>query len=149
MARRLIATPEVWGRAGMKRSTRTEEDVADGLSYICGHLDHIRARVAGTSAGAAALDSVLAALREARNPAAALEDLHRSLRAAGDALGVFGNVRGGTDLVTPPGVESAGGSEFVYVCPRDAHPCTRYVWPSAATDPRCEVSDQELRRVAL
>ncbi|MEU3643265.1 hypothetical protein AB0E59_07805 [Lentzea sp. NPDC034063] len=130
----------------MERSARTDDDVAAGLDHVCARLDQIRETLTLSSDGVGVLDTVLAAVAQDRNPAAALEDLHRALRAAGDTLGVFGGARSG---IKPPGIESSSGRDSVYVCPRDAHPCARHAWPSAAAEHRCKISDQELRRVWL
>lgn len=126
---------------------RSAEQVADAVDYVCGHLRQVRAALAAGS-GANPLDAVIGDIREGCDPRPSLEKLHRALRIAGDALGVYGHVRN----LTVAGVDRFARPDTVFLCPREAYPCARFKWPSSGapspTDaaPRCEITGEPLHR---
>ncbi|GAA3787911.1 hypothetical protein [Streptomyces chiangmaiensis] len=139
-------------------SHRDEGQIADGLAYVCEHVDLVRAALErGPADGPVRLDVLLAALRAGEDPSALLENVHRALRAAQDALGIFGATRGvgslsagSVSVLTPPGVAADRPYEPVLLCPRADRPCARYAWPEPnSDDPVCQVSGAPLRRTTL
>jgi hypothetical protein len=123
--------------------------VADGLAYVCEHVDQIREDLDDEGTGdVAPLELLLAAVREGTDPAGPLEALHTALQARGDALGVYGHLRTvgflGSHL---PGVPREP-IDVVYLCP--AGRCSRYCWPQAGTPPPCcTITGESLRRERL
>lgn len=114
---------------------------AAALAYVCEDLAYVRECLTSGEA----VDLLLDAVREQRpvgDVDTALDALHHQLRLSGDALGVYGVVRGGWagsggSAVTPVGfsTSSAGpppgdDTEKAYLCPH-GH-CDRFVWPEAA-----------------
>ena len=131
-----------------QEAERSAEQVADAVDYVCGHLGQVRAVLVGKG-GAGPLDAALSDLRDGRDPRPSLENLHRALRVAGDALGVYGHARN----LTVAGDDEFAHPEAVFLCPRDAFPCARFTWPSAVasrtatgTAPHCEITGRPLRR---
>lgn len=114
----------------------------NGLAYVCGHLDQVRADLQGDGAGdVSPLQRLLDAVRDGQDLADLLDALHAAVQNSGDALGVYGHgVRG----LRPTGVED-GPMEIVYLCPVGR--CSGRRWPGVATFPvRCQISEQDLRR---
>ncbi|MFF4752163.1 hypothetical protein ACWD5R_10720 [Streptomyces sp. NPDC002514] len=129
--------------------SRTPEQIADGIAYVCENADQVRAALErGPADGPARLDALLAALRTGADPAAPLEAVHRALRAAQDALGVFGRTRD-VSMLTPAGLATDRPYEPVLLCPRADHPCARYAWPEPDRVPVCRVLETDLRRTTL
>ncbi|MDQ0989627.1 hypothetical protein [Streptomyces sp. V3I7] len=130
-------------------SRRTPEHIAEGLAYVCENVDVVRATLdRGPAGGPARLDELLAALRAGENPTALLDGVHRALRAAQDANGVFGRTRS-SSMVTAAGVAPGPPYEPVLLCPRSDHPCARYAWPGPGGVPECRVSGEALRLTTL
>ncbi|MFF5338426.1 hypothetical protein [Streptomyces sp. NPDC013181] len=124
----------------MERSTA---EIADAVEYVCRHQGRLR-EVLGSGPGAAPLDAVVGVLRAGGDPRQSLADLHRALRVAGDALGVFGRSRGSWDLA---GSDRYARQEPVLLCPQGTlYPCARFAFPAPGVTPRCEVSGEPLRR---
>jgi hypothetical protein len=116
-----------------------------GLAYVCAHLDEISEVLADDAAGgegAEALERLQSALRGKKDITGPLGDIHHALLRAGDALGVYGHVRGLRSL-TLAGVEESEPLEIVYRCP--AGRCSRTVPGPAITPPRCGVAGEVLR----
>ncbi|HVV11951.1 hypothetical protein [Amycolatopsis sp.] len=127
----------------MGRANRSREQIADAVAYVCENAGPLRASLAGSTAEQH-LDELLAALRDGTDPAELLESVHRGLRQAGDALGVFGRNR---DATTLAGLERNRFHEPVLLCPRAAHACTRFAWPDHSAV--CAVTGSPLRRATL
>lgn len=131
----------------MGRGNRSSEQVADAIAYVCENIGHIRATLnRGPEDGRRALDELLAVLRDGADPADPLEAVHRALRRAQDAFGVFGRNRDASKLA---GIQRDRPREPVLLCPRASHPCTRYAWPGGDHTPVCAVTDAPLRRATL
>ena len=115
-----------------------------GLAYVCGHLDEISAVLGEVpdGDGQEALKRLMSALHGSGDIAGPLAEVHHALLRAGDALGVYGHVRGLRNL-TLAGIEDSTPLEIVYRCP--AGRCPRTVPGSAAPPPRCGILGQELR----
>lgn len=128
--------------------TRTPEQIADGIAYVCEHIGHIRATLErGPAQGIRQFDELLAALRDGAAPADLLVAVHRALRTAQDALGIFGDTRDASalNLIGTPDLPR----EPVLLCPRPSHPCARYACPAPGSTPVCHVTGAPLRRAAL
>ncbi len=120
----------------------------DALAYACGHLEELRADLGDDPAGSAVLDRLLSRIRRNGKIVDVLDEIHASLQAAGDALGLYGRVPGrhgdrGIDL---PGLDT-GPLEIVYLCPIGR--CSGHEPQAAGTPPRCGISGKELRRERL
>jgi hypothetical protein len=113
-----------------------------GLAYVCAHLEEISEVLATDAAGAEALERLRSALRDARDVTGPLGDIHHALLRAGDALGVYGHVRGRGSL-TLAGFDESEPLEIVYRCP--AGRCPRSVPGPAESPPWCGVADRALR----
>lgn len=128
---------------------RTAMQIADGLAYVCEHVDQVRATLTrGPSGGLPRLDALLAALRNGEDPTAPLGELHRALLAAHDALGVFGRARDAS-MLTTPGIPADRPYVPVVLCPRTDHPCARFAWPEPGGTPVCKVVGDPLRHTTL
>jgi hypothetical protein len=133
----------------IRAARRSPEQIAEGLAYVCAHVDEIRRTLlAGTEADANPIDDLLAALRSGTDPVPLLEDLHHALRRAQDAPGIFGHCshRG---TLTAAGVNSTTRAMPILLCPRDLNPCIRHQWPAEGDSPTCDVTGQPLRRASL
>jgi hypothetical protein len=129
--------------------TRSAEQVAEAIAYICENLAQIREALnRGPADGPTRLDELLAALRTETDPIQALETVHRALRRAQDAVGVFGRNRDAA-MATLTGIHRVYQRESVLLCPRAEHPCARYAWPDRTDIPRCAVTEAPLRRATL
>ncbi|THV26459.1 hypothetical protein [Glycomyces paridis] len=127
---------------------RTAEQIAGGIARVCEHIGPIRETLErGPDGGPLDLDRLLTALRAGADPAVQLEAVHRALRRAQDAVGVFGHTRDGSMLALA-GIADGGG-EPVLLCPRDTAPCARFAWPSRDMVQYCHVSGGPLRRTTL
>lgn len=126
---------------------RSADQVARGLAYVCEHRLYIERTIAESSADQRAALARLADPTAATDVAADLEKIHRALRTARDALGIYGqaSTRG---LVHPAGVEQEL-FEPVLRCPRRQYPCTRFAQPGPGTASRCELTGMELERGEL
>jgi hypothetical protein len=123
--------------------------VSQGLAYVCAHVDEINAVLAEDATGGdglQALERLRSALRGNGDISGPLADLHHALLRAGDALGVYGHVRGvrGSSLA---GFDQSEPLEIVYRCPIGR--CARTDPGPAVTPPRCGVAGQALRRDQL
>ena len=127
----------------MGRGNRSPEEIADAIAFICANTGQIRATLARDPVP---LDVLLAALRDGGDPAEPLETVHRALRRAQDALGVFGRTRDGSALA---GISRDRPREPVLLCPRADHPCTRFAWPDRSEPAVCAVTGTPLRRTTL
>lgn len=116
---------------------------ADGVAYVCTHLEEIRDGLrCGATGGnegdeAEELEQLLVAVRGGGDVGAALRRLHERLLAEGDSLGVLGQSRG-----TPAqfvGVAEPYRPEPIYLCP--SRRCSRFCWPKASAEepPICEI----------
>lgn len=128
---------------------RTAEQIADGIARVCESAEEIRATLEqGPADGPRRLDELLGVLRDGSDPADPLEEVHRALRRARDAAGVFGATRDGA-MANLAGIDAERPGEPVLLCPRAAHPCARYAWPVAGRTPVCHVTGDPLRRTTL
>lgn len=116
--------------------------VGDGTAYVCGHLAYIRAQLEHRG-GAESLDLLLQAARTGQDVTGALDALHNALQVAGDALGVYGDVRGGLPK-TVGDFAAARPNEQLYLCPRRR--CARYSWPSreSSAAPICSIDGEPM-----
>ncbi|MGI5170233.1 hypothetical protein ACQEU3_38355 [Spirillospora sp. CA-253888] len=143
---------------------RVAEQVANGLAYVCSHLDQVRAALGeavpavGAGEGVDALMRMSALLGDQQKPdhrdrdgmtafrqevAELLDTVHTALQVRGDALGIYGHeTRGGIDAV---GVERF---DIVYRCPLQM--CLgRDETEVSQVSPRCSISGQALIRQRL
>jgi hypothetical protein len=128
---------------------RTAEEIADGIALVCENVEDIRAKLErGPADDLRQLDELLTALHDGTDPADLLETVHRALRRAQDAMGVFGRVRDAS-MVTLAGIDAEVPGEPVLLCPRADHPCARYAWPGPESTPVCHVTGSPLRRTTL
>ncbi|MFG1815447.1 hypothetical protein ACGFIF_16880 [Kribbella sp. NPDC049174] len=102
----------------------------------------------GPADGLRQFDELLAALCDGADPVDLLETVHRTLRQAQDAVGVFGRNRDAS-MTTLAGIHRDRPREPVLLCPRAGHPCTRFAWPDRGDVPLCAVTDAPLRRTTL
>jgi hypothetical protein len=131
------------------RGNRSTEQVADAIAYVCENIAHIRATLnRGPADGLRQFDELLAALCGGTDPVDLLETVHRTLRRAQDAVGVFGRNRDAS-MTTLAGIQRDRPREPVLLCPRVGHPCARYAWPARGDIPLCAVTDAPLRRATL
>jgi hypothetical protein len=128
------------------RDNRSTAQIADAIAYVCENIGPIRTTLAVDPEGMRRFEELLAALRDGTDPVDLLEDVHRALRRAGDALGVFGRNRAGS-LTTLAGIDRDRHREPVLLCPR-ADPCARYAWPGDA-ETMCDLTNAPLRRARL
>lgn len=114
----------------------------NGLAYVCGHLDEIRASLQPDDSPLLRL--LLDEVRDGREIADLLDALHLALQRGGDALGVYGHgVRG----LSPAGIEDRP-LEVVYLCPVGR--CSGRRWADvAASSLRCTISGRDLIRERL
>jgi hypothetical protein len=120
-----------------------------GLAYVCAHVDEISAALAEDASGGEgvqALERLRSALRGSGDVSGPLADLHHALLRAGDALGVYGHVRGVPGL-SLAGFDQGEPLEIVYRCPIGR--CSRVIPGPAVTPPWCGVACQALRREQL
>ncbi|MFD2415704.1 hypothetical protein [Amycolatopsis pigmentata] len=130
-------------------ANRSAEEIADAVAYVCEHVDSLRTTLtSGPADGPRRLDELLTALRDEADPADHLEAVHRALRRARDALGVFGRNRD-APMATLAGVERDRPHEPVLLCPRASRPCARFAWPGRGEAPVCVVTGAHLRRTTL
>lgn len=121
---------------------RPTDQIARGLAYVCQHMDYIRAVTARRPAAQRAALARLADPASRSDALADLETLHRALRSAGDAMGIFGQ-EGVRSLLHPVGVDQ-DESEPVLRCPQAHRPCTRFAQPGPGAAPRCELTGSPL-----
>lgn len=93
--------------------------VADGLAYVCRHLDTLRTALQHDrndqgEEEPALLRQVLEAVRTRTDLAGPLQALHTALLDAGDTLGVWGAAQRGVNLA---GTDQGVPFEPVYRCP--------------------------------
>lgn len=112
-----------------------------GLAYLCTHLDEISTLLTGDAGGREALRRLQSELRGTGDISGPLNEINDALLRAGDALGIYGHVRGLRDL-TLAGID-AGPLEIVYRCP--VHRCRRIVPGPAVEPPWCGVTGEALR----
>jgi uncharacterized protein YbjT (DUF2867 family) len=124
---------------------RHETRVADGLAYVCQHLDTIRAALdPDQQQEPAPIQAVRAALRTGADLTMPLQTLHSALLDVGDALGVWHAARNGPPMVGIPDTPF----EPIYLCPRDR--CAGRRVDSATVFPlTCALAGQQLRRETL
>jgi hypothetical protein len=117
----------------------------NGLAYVCGQLDQIRADLRGDGTGdVSPLQRLLDAVRDGQDIADPLDALHAVLQESGDALGVYGH---GARGLRPAGVED-GPLEIAYLCPVGR--CSGRRWPEVTAFPvRCDITGKDLRRERL
>jgi hypothetical protein len=131
------------------RGNRSPEQVADAIAYVCENVAHIRATLNhGPADGLRQLDELLAALHGGADPVDPLEAVHRALRRAQDAVGVFARNRD-VSMTTLAGTHRDRPREPVLLCPRPGHPCSRYAWPDRGVTPVCAVTGGRLRHATL
>ena len=120
--------------------------VSQGLAYVCAHVDEISAALADDASGGEglqALERLRSALRGNGDISGPLGELHHALLRAGDALGVYGHVRGVRRGLSLAGFDESEPLEIVYRCPIGR--CPRAVPGPAVTPPRCGVAGEGLR----
>ncbi len=115
--------------------------VSEGLAYLCRSLDELRVLLNDDDTDPdTPLQRLLACMRSGDAPtiAALLEAVHTELQRAGDARGIFGNLRGITGVGLRP-------IEVVYRCPNIL--CTgRRDEEVPAGAPKCGITGRELIR---
>lgn len=127
---------------------RTADQIAEGIARVCERIAQIRATLErGEPQGVRDLDRLLAALSDGADPSAHLEAVHRALRRAQDANGVFGSTRDGA-MSYLAGIDDSVG-EPVLLCPREVAPCARFAWPGRDAGQHCHVTGGPLRRATL
>lgn len=117
-----------------------------GLAYVCAHFEEISAALAGDTPdreGLKALERLRSDLRGGADYSGPLVDIHHALLRAGDALGVYGHVRGLSAGLGLAGIGDGEPLEIVYRCPVGR--CPRTVPGPAVTPPRCGIADKVLR----
>jgi hypothetical protein len=124
------------------------DQVADGLAVVCDKLTDIRTCLE-EDGDVAVLDRFLEAVRAGGPTAAALDDLHAALQAAGDEVGIYSGTRGDTGAgPAPHGIGPSRPAEVIYLCP--VRRCSRYWWPdSPAPPPVCALAGEPLRAERL
>ena len=138
-----------FGGRPVGRGNRSTEQVADAIAYVCENIAQIRATLTrGSADGPCQFDELLAALRSGADPVDLLETVHRALRRAQDATGLFGRNRDAS-MTTLAGIHRDQPREPVLLCPRAGHPCARYAWPDRGDTPVCAVTDAPLRRATF
>jgi len=126
-----------------------DSKASQGLAYVCAHMDEISAVLAEDAPGGdgiKALERLRSALHGSGDISGPLADLHHALLRAGDALGVYGHVRGVRGL-SLAGFDQSEPIEIVYRCPISR--CSRVAPGPAVTPPRCGVAGEVLRREQL
>jgi hypothetical protein len=126
---------------------RPSNDIARGLAYVCEHRKHVESTITGRPAAQRAALTRLTDPTRSADMAADLETVHKALRSAGDAKGIFGqdSVR---SLIHPTGIDR-DRPEVVLHCPRLDHPCTRFAQPVPGRADRCELTGSPLVRSEL
>ncbi|WP_194819776.1 hypothetical protein [Nocardia sp. XZ_19_385] len=123
----------------MEPAQREALRVSAGLAYACGSLDEIRRLLRDTGADPTTpLQQLLIRMRSRDTQAisSALDALHTALQRAGDARGIFGNLRGMTGAGLRP-------IEIVYRCPETM--CTgRRDDEVGSQNPLCAITGCEL-----
>ncbi len=117
-----------------------------GLAYVCAHVDEISAALAADPSGGEglqALEWIRSVLRGNGDISGPLADLHHALLRAGDAVGVYGPVRGVRRGLSLAGFDQSEPLEIVYRCPIGR--CLRVVPGPAVTLPQCGVAGEALR----
>ncbi|UGT68147.1 hypothetical protein LTT66_34155 [Nocardia gipuzkoensis] len=111
------------------------------MAYVCRNLPEIRSLLRDDGGDPSTpLQRLLARARSGDSPAISplLDAVHSALQQAGDARGIFGNLRGMAGVGLRP-------IEIVYRCPNAL--CTgRQDDEVGAETPRCAVTDRELIR---
>lgn len=110
---------------------------AAAVGYVCGHIADIRDHLEQLG-DTGPLDRLLAAARAGDELTGTLDDLHETLLAGGDVLGVYGNAaRSGGPR--PTGIADPVPAETVFLCPHRR--CSRYRWPSpgGGAAPACDI----------
>jgi hypothetical protein len=74
--------------------------------------------------------------------------VHRALRRAQDAVGVFGHTRDAS-MSYLAGIDGDRPGEPVLLCPNEDWPCARFAWPDRGSGPLCHVTGGPLRRATL
>ena len=118
---------------------------SQGLAYVCAHVDEISAALAEDASGGEGfqvLERLRSALRGNGDISGPLADLHHALLRTGDALGVYGHVRGVREL-SLAGFGKSEPLEIVYRCPVGR--CPRVVPGPDVTPPQCGVAGEPLR----
>lgn len=115
--------------------------VAHGLAYLCAHIDEIGTLLATDVVAEGELERLRAALRATSDISGPLNLIHDALLRAGDALGIYGHVRGLQDLA----LAGIGDEpiEIVYRCPQGR--CPRTVPGPEVNPPRCGMTGEKLR----
>ncbi|WP_411080947.1 hypothetical protein [Streptomyces sp. cmx-18-6] len=128
----------------------TPDRTRERMAIVCTNAADIRADLLGSEGDDAALERVLAAAREGQGVACALDALHATLQAGGDAQGVYGYAGGGGLTRSPRAVGTGRdhSDDIVYLCPLNR--CSRYSWLREETlVPSCVVKGQALVRDRL
>jgi hypothetical protein len=122
--------------------------VADGLAYVCRHLDTLRTALRHGQhheEEPAALQQVLEAARTLADLTGPLQALHTALLKAGDTLGIWGAAR---REVTLAGDDHGVPFEPVYRCPlgrcTGRHPDNTTIFPLI-----CTITGRELHQETL
>ncbi|MGY2058610.1 hypothetical protein ACW9HQ_27225 [Nocardia gipuzkoensis] len=125
----------------MEPAQRDALRVGAGLAYVCRNLSDIRSLLRDDGGDPSTpLQRLLGGAQSGDAPAisALLDAVHSALQQAGDARGIFGNLRGMAGVGLRP-------IEIVYRCPNAL--CTgRQDDEVGAETPRCAVTDRELIR---
>ncbi|MDA1359529.1 hypothetical protein O1R50_07845 [Glycomyces luteolus] len=127
---------------------RTADQIAEGIARVCEHIGQIRGTLErGPAGGLQDLGRLLAALSEGTDPSEPLEAVHRALRRAQDAVGVFGHTRDAS-MSYLAGIDYGAAGEPVLLCPREDLPCARFAWPGTGSG-FCHIAGGPLRRTTL
>ncbi|MFF5496751.1 hypothetical protein [Streptomyces aquilus] len=108
---------------------------AEALVHFFTHVEDIRHRLRETESQAA-VDGLLAAVRDDGDVDTAVRRLNDRIRAEGDALGLYGRTR--TTGAVLAGIGGGGRSRPIYLCPHRR--CLRHQWADETdgTPPVCE-----------
>ncbi|NBH09415.1 hypothetical protein, partial [Amycolatopsis sp. SID8362] len=100
----------------MERGTESAEQIADAVAYVCENATRIRETLErGPVGGTARLDELFTALRAGNDAGEPLEAVHRALRRAQDAAGVFGRTRDAA-MTSLAGIRRDHPRETVLLC---------------------------------
>jgi len=126
--------------------TKPPMEDASAIEYLCRHATEIRAQLA-EAGNEGSVDEALRAVRDSRSATAALRKLHEAIQIGGDAVGLYGHLRGERHPGSQPfGLGEPRQAEAVFVCPGNR--CSRQWWTdgtSAMTPPECMIFGGKLR----
>jgi hypothetical protein len=127
------------------RSAWRAQRTAEALSYLCAHVEEIRAELrAGPSGDDGPVDRLLSTVLAGGDIETAVQVLHEHIQADGDSRGLYNRTRGPSARVA--GVGDAHRPLTVYLCPHRR--CTRHEWPEETPGhpPVCGLDGTRLTR---